>query len=574
MTTKAENLEDLANDEAEVTCDTEGNSTRLIIEEARGAAAEVLSVVEISRIVIVDEDFEASITDVVSALLDMGQDTVTIPHIGQLDLSEERENWETDLRDSWDVLTVAQREEGASYVFERSGSVASAPDELEFLKDLLHTEVELLTLTPAQWSVDASNILATASETPTMVLFDREIHDDVNEGRRLVSNLLSADEAGEIWAGLLTNTATVLDEGTLQAELAEHDDIPSERFILLSKGHLNEENFTFVEALRIALMAKPASKLLHSVAASIASNTEKALSHLHSLSPVEFERIVFGLSREEGSWEVDMLLRLFDAFLRADVRVDLHSNMDVQSNTKLLRGLDQRRGLETINASTQAQVIYRRELYEDKAHLAAVSAPIELGDLFEKEESGKSFIVVAQPCDLMIRPSGRREPELPYVTLLPIVSGKPDDARVGFELPAFRDNASWWVHLGRPSLVPIEALDFCALDREGRSLAPTENDEDTWRLPGWDLRLEELLTKCISLRGEMQGKSKDDQRALVRAKFGVRAECPLRPQIEADDLNFSFGIRRSGRLLSPFARALLTSFGAHQTRTDFDRAIA
>ena len=244
-----------------------------------------------------------------------------------------------------------------------------------------------------------------------MVLFDREIHGDIEEGRRLVSSLLSADEAGDLWAGLLTNTVTVLNERSIQAELAEHDDIPSERFILLSKQHLNEDNFTFVEALRIALMTKPASKLLHAVAASIESNTEMALRHLHSLSPVEFERIVFGLSREEGSWEVDMLLRLFDAFLRADVRVDLHSNVEVRSNTKLLRGLDERRGPETINASTQAQEIYRRELYEDGVHLAAVSAPIELGDLFEKEESGKAFILVAQPCDLMIRrerPSGAR----------------------------------------------------------------------------------------------------------------------------------------------------------------------
>ena len=544
------------------------------LEDVRAAVTSLLAAVGIGRVVVVDEDFEVSLADVISALESATDEIGPIENFGEIELSDERENWVTDVTEAWDRMSAAERAEASQVVLTATGAEVEAPEELEVLRHVLPDSVEAASLTPAQWLSQQGVIVEEAASTPTLVLFDRSMHDDEDAGLKLLTALYEADSDGVMWAGLLTNTATVSNELRVRTELAGLVGVQSERFVLLSKGHLNEDVLTFAEALRIALMSQPATLLLKEVASSITNKAQEAVQELLALSPPEFDRIVFGLSHDEGAWEVDMLLRLFDAHLRSDVRADLHASEAVREKTVLLRTLNGMAEEAKIPSSLEARKIHRRDLYDEGDHLSAISAPIELGDVFERD-GGKFFIVVDQPCDLMVRNEGDRSPKLPFVTLLPVVSDSPSDPCTAFELQAFREGESSWVLLSRPSVVPCEALDFCVFDAAGRSVAPRAESGSKWQLPPWEARLVKLAKECDGLRAAISDgqTSQSDALTAIKAKYGVRSECIVKPRIVDSD-NFEFPLRRVARLLPAHARALLTSFRAHQARDGFDRAIA
>ena len=287
---------------------------------------------------------------------------------------------------------------------------------------------------------------------------------------------------------------------------------------------------------------------------------------------------MFGLAKDEGVWEVDVLLRLFDARLRSNVRDAMHENLEVRRSTRLLRNLSEPRGTNN-PVSLEAQHIYQDELYERPEHLNRFHLPVGLGDIYQKTDQEKQFVLVGQPCDLMVRTDGKRKPDLSFVTLLPIRFDDPNKAksdskthRAVFELPAFKGANPAWVEMDRPCLVPVESVDYCALNDDGTGRAPTPCALPDWIVPSWERRWEKLAKNAETLRKRMEGNNNNERIALLKAQFGVRPNCKAKPSMEGD--NFNLGLKRTGRVLSPYARALLTNYSAHFARDAFEPAIA
>ena len=547
------------------------------VAEAVGA---LLDVVGITRVIVVDDAFDHTLDELIAAGRCMPAVEAPIAEIGSVDFAEEPEVWQGKLRERWELLGADQRRRALEDLRARSSSEPTNDPELGRLRDLM-TSVDFRSLTPAQYDSEFEVIVQQAAENPTLILFDRHLGEgDSDGGLRLAIALYSSDPENTIWAGLLTNTVQRGEEGQRWDELSNTSGIRPERFILLSKAHLAEDSSSFVEALRIVLMARPSSTLQHAVAESISSAVTIAQQDVSQIGSREFERIVFGLARDEGIWEVDILLRLFDTDLRQRVRALLHENSAVREALSHLRELDRLRGPSLNPPSVEAQGIYRRELYECGDYMSRLHLPIELGDLFKKENGSKQFILVAQPCDLMIRnnSSGRRSPDLSIVTLLPIRMEDPNAGvpgsrtpRVVFELPAFSGASSAWVELDRPAPVPVEALDYSVFNEGGRGFAPRESKIPDWILPGWAERGSALAQEADKIRAGFGDLSNAERVDLVRVRLGIRKDCVATPFVEAD--NFNLGLQRVGRVRPPFARALLTGYSAHQARADFDRPL-
>ena len=547
---------------------------------AAQAVSALLSVVGVTRVIVVDDAFEPTLDDLIAAGRLMSTVEIPIAEIGLVDFAEEPEVWQGVLRERWELLGSDQRRRALEDLRARSLSAPITDPELGRLRDLM-TSVDFRTLTPAEYNSEFDAIVQQAASNPTLLLLDRNLDEgDAGGGLRLVIALYSADPSNTIWAGLLTNTVQQEDEGQAWDEFSKVPGISPERFILLSKAHLAEDSSSFVEALRIVLMARPSSRLQSAVAETISSAVDTAQEAVSQIDSREFERIVFGLSRDEGIWEVDVLLRLFDTNLRQCVRTLLHERTDVRESLRHLRELDRLRGPSFNRPSVEAQQIYRREVYEDADYLSGLHLPIELGDIFKKEQGSKQFVLVAQPCDLMVRnnSSGRRSPELSIVTLLPIRGDDPNAASTGaraprtvFELPAFTGASPAWVELDRPAPVPVESLDYCVFNEDGRGFAPFEPEIPDWILPAWSERGSTLALEAGRLRSDFNGISNERRLELVRVRFGIRTDCIGKPFVEGD--NFNLGLRRVGRVRPPFARALLTGYSAHQARADFDRPL-
>ena len=551
---------------------------------AAEAVGALLNVVGITRVIVVDDVFEPTLDELIAAGRGVPAVEAPIAEIGPVDFAEEPEVWQGELRERWELLGSDRRRRALGDLRARSSSAPITDPELGRLRDLM-TSVDFRSLTPSEYDSEFQEIVRQAAENPTLVLLDRHLGEgDADGGLHLAIALYRADQQNTIWAGLLTNTVQKEDEGQAWNELSDVPGITSERFVLLSKAHLTEDSESFVEALRIALMARPSSRLLRAVADSISDATAAAQQDVSRMNAPEFERIVFGLARDEGIWEVDVILRLFDTNLRQHVRSSLHERRDVQESLACLRELDQLRDYPPNQPSLEAERLYQREVYEDADYLSRLHTPIELGDLFRKEKGLKRFVLVAQPCDLMVRNdgSGRRSPDLSVVTLLPIRDDDPNADITGsgalravFELRAFSHAKSAWVEIDRPVPVPVESLDYCVFNEDGRGFAPFEDEIPDWILPAWAGRGARLALQAESVRGEFADESaanRNERRLdLVRTRFGIRKDCVAKPFIEGD--NFNLGLRRVGRLRPPFARALLTSYTAHQARADFDRSL-
>ena len=539
----------------------------------------LLNAVGISRVIVVDDEFEPDIRDLLAAGGSVDSQIINVAGIGEVDFSSEPELWQGQLSDSWETLGSAEKWGALEDLCEQSSTRLPIPEELHLFYDL-KPDIDFRGMTPDEWDSEKDSVIDAGANTPMLVLFDRHLGSGKpDEGVRLAVDLYNADHGGHIWAGLLTNTVEVAEEGSAWREFTDENADYAARFILLSKKHLVDDARSFPEALRVVLISQPASTLSGQVKTAITDSVEKVALEIKRLSPPEFERIVFGLAKDEGVWEIDVLLRLFDARLRSNVRDALHGDSAVHQSTRLLRELSEPLGANN-PVSVEAQHIYRDELYERSEHLNRFHLPVELGDIYQKRGHEKQFVLVGQPCDLMVRKDGRRTPDLSFVTLLPICSYDPNTAkpdskahRAVFELPAFKGGNSAWVEMDRPCPVPVESVDYCALNDSGSGLAPTPGAPPDWIVPSWEKRWDRLVNNAETLRKTLEGMTNKNERiARVKAEFGVRPDCKARPSMEGD--NFNLGLIRTGRILSPYARALLTNYSAHLARDAFEPAIA
>lgn len=538
------------------------------VSDTIDAVRALLRAVNIAKIVVVDDEFEPNESDLLAVGHAAGNQTIDVPGIGAVDFSSEPEVWRGQLSDAWATLEPAEKRRALEALCEHSSTLLPKPEQLHLFYEL-EPEIGFHGMAPDEWEAQKDSVIDEGLHSPTLVLFDLHLgNGKPNEGARLAVDLYNADTGRHIWAGLLTNKVELDDEDSAWSDFNDNDVNEINRFSL-SKAHLAGDAHTFPEALRVILISKPAASLSSQVKTAITSSVEEAALKLSQLSPAEFERIVFGLAKGEGTWEVDMLLRLFDARLRSNVRDKLHSNDTVRTAIEMLRTLDCY-SRESNPVSLQAQQIYREELYENPDHLNRLHLPVELGDIYQKIGGTKEYVLVGQPCDLMVRGDGKRTPELSFVTLLQILGDtlNPPQHRALFELPAFKNGQSAWVALDRPCTVPVECVDYCALNGNGRGLAPTFDHRPEWILPSWEKRWKALAAKADKLRNE----HRSQLIAAIKAQYGVRKECEVKPDIEGS--NFNLGLMRTRRIRSPYARALLTSYTAHLARDAHEPAIA
>ena len=542
--------------------------------------ATLLAAVGISTVIVVDDEFEPKVENLIAVNESGIFSELDVDELSRIDFSAEREIWEGQLRTCWASLRNDQRRRIYEEVQRKNPGVRNLGEELSLLHDLLNS-VRFISITPSEWMAEQSSLLVESSPDTVLILFDKHLGGGRREdGIDFIRNLYSVHKRGSIWTGLLTNRVRADEEYSAWEEMSVRLGEYANRLIVLSKDRLTIDSSSFIEGLRVLLMAHPAGELQQNVAESCRLVADEVLASIQNeLNPLEFERIIFGLARDEGIWEVDMILRLLDIRRRMKVRLSLHDNDDVRKAILLLRELDSLRVGEINSGSVHAQRIYQDEIYDEGGHLARLYLPVELGDVFVKEHNNKQFVLVVQPCDLMVRSTGKRHPDLSFVTLLPIMGYDAErDVRPArtpgtlFELPAFWENgSSGWVELNRPAVVPIEAVDYCVLNSEGRSVAPLEEEQTEWLLPGWQKRGRRLRERAERLRRDYEGLRHLEKAARVKAALGIRKSCVTKPLIEGD--NFSLGLRRVRRVLPPYARALLTSYCLHVARDAFERPL-
>jgi hypothetical protein len=114
-------------------------------------------------------------------------------------------------------------------------------------------------------------------------------------------------------------------------------------------------------------------------------------------------------------------------------------------------------------------------MFESGAHINRLHLPIEIGDVFAKTDgnAAKRFILLGQPCGLMVRPNGARQPQMNQV-LLGEVQVVEKSSRYDEIIPYFGDDpaSKHCVRFKRIHSVPVIVLDLCVFNEDGVAHLP------------------------------------------------------------------------------------------------------
>jgi hypothetical protein len=552
------------------------------IETARAELEPLLDAAGIDRVVFVDNEFEVLIDELISALRDIPADRrAQVAHLqAGIDFNVPQADeavWIDQVTERFESLDDWERAITGADALARSGhrDLRDQPN-AGAIGPLIPQEMTEL-LSPHEWDERKAQILDEALARRTLILLDRHFEEGDEAGPRLLREVFDHTNANHLRAGIVTNTVTRAEEQALWKELVDRFGFPPDRFVVISKENWAKGCLSFPQSLKVALLTPRLDDLLKVVSEALTAAHQAAIDGLKAISPYELERLVFAFSQREGVWEPETLLRLANISTRKRALAALRGDLSIHFRVSEARRIASFKTTEVSATTEQAAATARRlqhdEVFEEGDYVNVVHLPLELGDVFRKRTSDTRFILMAQPCDLMVRAGGRRTPEPEFLTLVRIQDSRPDtNPRNWHEISFFNaDGSSTFALLNRPSLVPAEALDLCVYNPNGSVELHIEQSSPQRVTPHWDARFERQRKWAASCAAKVLAVEDQNTRALVtRAVFRCSEDSLCRGRITGNNKVVEFNMVRVGRLRQPASLELLGTFLAYQGRMAFE----
>jgi hypothetical protein len=544
---------------------------------SKESTKQLFSVMGVTRVVCVDDQYvvpelgDDQIIGLFQALTKDDQQKISA--FEDVDTSKPPEVWKKKLRDAWKKLERNHKQEIETQLKDLNKEESSEIDSLAPLKDLLDF-VDLKTLSPEEWNQQRETLLKEAKTTPTLFLFDKDLSNaDMGDegGITLLKQAIDCDDA--ICGMLSHHFPKDAEYSEWEKFVSEHKLAPN-RFILISKQHLDPESWLgFARMLKLTLLNAPCRLLASLLSDRMKSGIDAANSNISAISVYDFEDIVFRKSQKEGIWEADTLFRILSLYQKKELRGKADSNEEIHSTVKKIRHIF---GVDTGPHSSQqkSREIQRLEWYDEAQEVNSQLSPIALGDIFQRTGSQKKYVLLCQPCDLMVRSNGRRNYELADVFLAEI-SSKFNEKYSFKKLKFFDDKNESWVNFQCRVAVSLDVLDLCAFNADGKATYGKEILENSLLIPAWASRgsqlskiyeavLADITTpprqSNLTKAGKMPKSSRD-------GKFAKGTHDPAMKIIE-------YSVTRVGRVCSPFAEDILGSFCSYLSRPAFGMELA
>ena len=284
-----------------------------------------------------------------------------------------------------------------------------------------------------------------------------------------------------------------------------------------------------------------------------------------------------------------MLFRLHAMFHRTKSRQLAHAGGALEAIAAKLRAVS---GIPTrcdlLPTPASAWALQREELYEVEDHINQNYLPLELGDIFERVggDSTKKYILLAQPCDLMVRGDGKRHPELRRVPLAEVVQTA-ERPNYSEEMPYFDASSSkqWFVKLKAVHFVRSCILDLCGFNQDGTARMTVNGNAPSGIRPSWKARhaiLSRLWGQAVH-KADVLAPAANESQAVKQVKEQIARN--LSGIFFDDDLfkgilseaggvrSVTYNCRRAGRLSRARAIGLLMSYTGTLGRPAYDRAL-
>lgn len=442
----------------------------------------------------------------------------------------------------------------------------------------LFSKFSFVPLSLPEWHRRQEEIVAESAVHKTVILFDEDFRKgggSAIEGLNIIKELQTTSSKDLICCLFSHN----FDPSTFQEvweQLCREHGLDQGRFVLIPKQFAVDNPMEFVRLLKLASIASQCNTLRKEAQKIVDAALTVAKQKVESISMYDLEEMVFRSSFEEGVWEPETLFRIFYLFHRSETRKQALLSGELHSLAGEVRELSQIATPSEAAPSHKIFAIQHSEIYESADYLNPLRRPTELGDIYEKD-GGKRYILIAAPCDLMVRNTmgmrGENEDLLREAALAEITT-KNKKGRT-WKLDFYDEGTDYYVDLKKITFVKLWALDMCVFNDAGQAIFSLKDNLPKYLIHAWKLRFG-IVTKFVKemLSQYERIKPTDAQRDdVVRLLTRISNEKLFTGKIDPEAQTLSFGFRRVARLRDSRSIALLSAYTSFLSRDAFEHPL-
>lgn len=581
-------------------------------EAARASLAKVFEALNIAKVVYVDdwfglqeqeeEEAQNKIVGWLGALSPEGREAACDGLISGVPLDADVQVWRQPVVDRWTAMGVGDRRKLQKRLIQllELGDYDKDEGAVSVLRNVLPSAMDdPIEISPEDWD-RAEEVLTDASpQARVLCLLDRNFDYVQGPGVPRDGVELLRDNVGEydrdsVIFGLFSHTFEQDDELLRWRELvSQHEELDQDNFLPLSKSR-QDDLVLLAKGLEMMSLNLPCAAMKRMALDALAGAHDAAAANVRSLEVYDFDEMVLRSSLREGVWEGDTLLRLYQVFHRDAARQALleTDGAATQFNDaiELGRTISAHKVGTDVHPPNQRWTIRHQELFQDAEVLNPQHAPLRTGDVFTTE-GGRQYVLVAQPCDIMVRAGspGSGERSSSVVSLVPI---KPSPKEEWDEMPIGKkqvcmampylsgDSSDVGVVLFKfAEFVHPDVLDLAVLHPEGYCridlndvLAPAAQMNAAWKKRHERLvklfgkhrrKLDELWKSLQDVPEKGGARQKAWQAVMPSFSIGQRSPFPKTPYGGGV---FDFRLQRTAHYREPNASRLLAAYSRFMSR--------
>jgi len=550
----------------------------------------LLKGLRITTVIVVDDVYAKLDNDYVYALCGKcngiePQALSELADLSEIDFGGDADYWGGALRELLASFTPAQTSALAKKLTAIMGDHVEDPEirGASILAQVV-VGVRLKELSYQDWLTNREYLLHPSRASRTLFLFDQDLSGDggrTREGIAIIKSILLEFPKRRIICGLLSHTFIPGQEYAEWKELAASENIELDRFALISKARLSDDPIGFLQMLRLVLVNSKCKQLTRKAAELMNKANQEATVAINAIDIYDFEHLVFRSSRTEGVLESDTLFRLFSIFHRLEARKLAAVDEKFGKIAEHIRSVTDSIESNAFTPSPRTWKIRNMELYEDAEHVNSYHMPLEVGDIFKSQEN-RLFVLLAPPCDMMLRSDGERHKLVREVTVAEVLLGNTAEFADGspihpeqfFELPCFDSDTgkSRFVKFRSRHAVRLNVLDLCVYRTDGKAIHTIDDKCPESVMYLWKKHFETLSKQYATQFAEFEallGLGATDTQAsrivpdaaIVPSLFDKRVNRQLR--------KIEFKCQRVRRLSEAYSAALLTRFSEYYSRDAF-----
>jgi hypothetical protein len=458
-------------------------------------------------------------------------------------------------------------------------------DARNYFENVVGEAAETKYLSLKQWEKTKTELLEEATAKPTLFIFDEDFTlegESSTHGRKLINQIHSANPGYKYVYALLTHNASDdTAELDLHKNIVENSPEIAEYVLVFAKNRLANDGHRFAERMKQLLLMRLFQALKRRLKAETEEASRDAMAKIEGLGIESFERIILNTSRIEGAWSPDTFVRVIGVYQQQQVSQNIRKNAELH---QFVRDIDPicevKTPLKNDEVTKDAQSLQHDEIYETGERVNLVHLPLASGDIF-RDDAGQEYILLAQPCDLMVRSKGYRRngdrDSRQTVPLAPIkILEKPKDISIPsgqYELLHYDTKAQWAVRLNEVYYLPIWLLDLAVLNDDGRC-SVSEGDAMSLLLISPWIKRRPILVEWAAVVAKAESEAAHaalDKNALVQSYCRIPLGSPFVAEVtraSPDDPQWRLTLKltRVSRVAEQYATAVLIEHAAYMAR--------